>query len=165
MQSPSLIQDFPHLPPKRRLELQKQYGAQQQQQQQQQQPPLNDDNMICDDEPPFKKPCPGVATNLIYKLTGFAFGVSSEVYNIYNTITGGQGIKAARKDYDYDHDQYYDDVLQIKAEDEDEENDLNDHEFDKKDGHAWAENDEEEPPPPYESSWYMVCFLKVKREN
>ncbi|CAG8434454.1 13772_t:CDS:2 [Funneliformis mosseae] len=37
-----------------------------------------------------------------------------------------------------------------------EENELNDHEFDKK-NHVWAENEDdvEEPPPPYESSWYM----------
>ncbi|CAI2165764.1 25_t:CDS:2 [Funneliformis geosporum] len=120
--------------------------------------------MICDnDEPPFKKQRPGVAavaTNVIYKLTeiaAYTFGASSE---IYNTITGGQGGKKEHSQQptrnSYDYDQYYDDVLQIKTDEDEEENVLNNHEFDKK-SHVWAENeeDEEEPPPPYESSWYM----------
>jgi hypothetical protein len=141
MQSPS-IQDFP---PnfKRRLELQNQYNAQLQQQQQ------NCDDMICnEEEPPFKKQRPGVAANLLYKVVEFAAYTTSFGSEFLNTITGSQvGKESTRQIYDYD------DVIQVN--DGDEENDLYEHELDKKDESSWAEN-EEEPPPPYDNSWSIV---------
>jgi len=147
MQSPS-IQDFPSNS-KRRLELQNQHNAQLQQLQLQQQQQQSCDDMIV--EPPFKKHRPGVAANFLYKFAELAAYTSAFASEAINTITGGQ---STRQIYDYD-----DEVLQIRTDDEDEENDLYNNKLDKKDEYAWevnAENvEEEEPPPPYDSSWSM----------
>jgi hypothetical protein len=152
MQSPS-IQD---IPPnfKRRLELQNQHNAQLQQiqQQQQQQEDYDDDMILDNDEPPFKKQRPSVATNFLYKFTELVAYTSAFASDAINTITGGQGGYEERR-YDYD-----DDVLQFN-DDEDEENGSYNQKLDKKDESAWTENvEEEEPPPPYDISWTMVCY-------
>ncbi|RIA95866.1 hypothetical protein C1645_872492 [Glomus cerebriforme] len=150
MQSTS-IQDF-SANSKRRLELQNQHNPQLQQLQQQQlQQQQTCDDMI--EEPPFKKQRPGVATNFIYKLSELAAYTSAIASDAINTLTGGGTVVREPTRHTYD----YDDVLQIKTDDEDDdENDSYDNKLDKKNESAWTENvEEEEPPPPYDNSWSM----------
>ncbi|CAG8571055.1 11766_t:CDS:2 [Ambispora gerdemannii] len=138
--------------------------------------------MFNETQPPNKRQRPGVATNLLYKLTelaAYTSAVATEAYQTFTGVVGADGLPAPppqqfnqrkisnapafNNRYSMAFDGYGDDVMQIKADDDDCE--MADEEFVettevnklKKNECDWSNvnADEDEPPPPYDSSWSM----------
>ncbi|CAG8673260.1 1642_t:CDS:2 [Ambispora leptoticha] len=167
MQAPRAIRDFPHSPPSPSNSKRRQ-------------------TMFNETQPPNKRQRPGVATNLLYKLTelaAYTSAVATETYQTFIGVVGTDGLPPASQQqfnqrkisnaatfnnrYSMALDGYGEDIMQIKADDDDCE--MGDEEFVettevksiKKNECDWSNvnADEEEPPPPYDSSWSMVNIL------
>jgi hypothetical protein len=123
----------------------------------------------------------GIATSLLYKLSGYVAYTSVAFTNAINTLSltaGGTTEPESPKKKSYNGG-YFGDVMQINADDSDGaydddemsdgEMEYNDEEINKKmdkkvgrkDEAKWVNDDDDEPPPPYDSSWAMVIMRYI----